>query len=214
MALNFDPKQARAADARSSIIDKAGLYTGIITRAEALTSKKGTQGLGLSFKADDGASASYLDLYPVNAAGENLPGLKTANAIMACLGLRAAADGLIRCEKWDSEARAMTQCDVPGYPDMMNKRIGLLLQEVIENDQHGQPRKKLEIFAVFQPDTNLTASEILDKKTQPVKLDALYEVLMKSPVKDKTGGRAPVQAAAHTATAGNGFEDMADDIPF
>lgn len=213
--LNFDPKQARAADAKSSVIDKAGTYTGIITRAEALRSKKNTLGLGLSFKSDDGATANYLDLYTVNAKGEELPSLRTANAIMACLGLRQAEEGQIECEKWDKQAREMQRVAVNGYPQMMGKRIGLLLQEIIEFDQDQNPRKKLEIFAVFQADTGLMASEILDKKTTPAKLAVMQAALEANPVRDKTGGASakPKAPATHPGGA-SGFDDFADDLPF
>ncbi|MGK3946781.1 hypothetical protein ABK046_51510, partial [Streptomyces caeruleatus] len=63
MSYTLDATQAKAADSISSSIRETGKYVGVLTRAEAVTSTKGTKGLGLSFKSDDGSTADYLDLY-------------------------------------------------------------------------------------------------------------------------------------------------------
>ena len=62
--LKLNAQLAQDADNITSSISELGKYIGTITRAEKLVSEqKGTQGLGLSFKADNGQSADYLDLY-------------------------------------------------------------------------------------------------------------------------------------------------------
>jgi hypothetical protein len=71
---------------------------------------------------------------------------------------------------------------------------------------------------VFQPGTELTASEILDKKTQPVVLAKMVEGLRHRPLK---GARPTPQRTAETAggppaghPASSGFDGMGDDIPW
>lgn len=70
---------------------------------------------------------------------------------------------------------------------------------------------------VFQPSTELTASEILDKKTRPELLAKMVEGLRHRPLK---GARQPARQddglsgppAGHPASSG--FEEMGDDVPF
>ena len=159
MSYTLDTKQAIAADSIASSIRETGKYVGVITRAEAITSTRGTKGLGLSFKSDDGSTADYLDLYTHKADGEALSSLKTVNAILACCKLRSINEGPIQFEKWDKFTKQRTKVSGKGYPELMGKRIGFLLRKEIETDDNGQDRDRVAIFAVFQHDTELTATE-------------------------------------------------------
>lgn len=183
--LTFNPTEAAQADRVSSQITETGKYIGVITRAEKLLSKNNVQGLGLSFKADDGSTADYLDLYTINAKGEVLPSMKTAQAILGCLKIKQATDGKIQCEKWSSQERKRETVSVNGYPELMGKRIGLLLQkELSTNTTNGNDVERLQIFGVFQADTELTVSEILARKTTPETLPKMLQALMAKPVRD------------------------------
>lgn len=210
----LDTKQAKAADSISSSIRETGKYIGVITRAEAITSTRGTRGLGLSFKADDGATADYLDLYTHKADGEALSSLKTVNAILACLKVREVKEGAIVFEKWDKDAKAHVKTNGRGYPELMGKRIGFLLRKEIETDDYGKDRDRVAIFAVFQPDTELTATEVLDQKTKPERLEKMFDALMLKPVYDKrkTSTSQTRQHAASPDDAGDWTQDQ--DIPF
>ncbi|MDQ5906326.1 MAG: hypothetical protein QG590_807, partial [Pseudomonadota bacterium] len=115
------------------------------------------------------------------------------------------------CEKWDKGAGAMTRVRAAGYPEMMGKPIGLLLQESIETDQQGKDQRRIGIYGVFQANTELTASEVLDGKTTPEKLPKMLQALMANPVRDNRKVRS---APTHSAPQPSGFSDMADDIPF
>ena len=215
--LTFDAKEAARADQIASSITEPGKYIGTITRAEKLNSTKGTQGLGLSFKADDGSTADYLDLYTVNAHGETLPSMKVVQAMMGCLQMRSAQEGPIKCSKWNKDARQREEVTVPGYPEMMGKRIGLLLQKTLETDQNGADRERIQIFGVFQADTELTVSEILARKTTPETLPKMIQYLEAHPVRDnrKNKGAAPQQSYQTPAQQnGGGFADFSDDVPF
>lgn len=209
--LTLDTNQARAADNRISVITETGKYIGTITRAEKLTSTQGTSGLGLSFKADDGSTANYIDIWIRKANGDDLFGLKTVNALLACLRVRGAEEGQIEFDAWDKSAGGMVRRKAPGYPALMGKRIGLLLQKTKETDGKGNDRDGIAIYAVFQPETELTASEVLDSKTTPEKLPKMLQALMLNPVRDnRKKGATAMPAPAQSS----GFADMDSDIPF
>jgi len=209
--LTLDTNQARAADNRMIVITETGKYIGTITRAEKLTSTQGTLGLGLSFKADDGSTANYLDIWIRKANGDDLFGLKTVNAMLACLRVRGAEEGQIEFNAWDKNTKGMVRRKAPGYPALMGKRIGLLLQKVKETDDKGNDRDGIVIYAVFQADTELTASEVLDSKTTPEKLPKMLQALMLNPVRDN---RKKSATAMPAPAQSSGFADMDSDIPF
>lgn len=204
--LTLDPKSASSADNIASNIRDTGKYIGVFTRAEKLLSRNGTQGVGLSFKSDDGQTADYLDLYTINAAGDDLPSLKTVNALMACLGLRNAEEGTVQFEKWNKAAGAREKVAAPGYPDLMNKKVGLLLQKEVYSDQNGDDRERVSIYGVFNASNELTASEIMARKTTPEKLPQILQALMARPVKD-TRNKASKPAAS-------GGSELPDDFYF
>lgn len=216
MSYKLDTALAKSADNIASSINEAGKYVGTITRAEYLTAKSGARGMGLSFKTDSGATADYLDIYTHNGEGEALPGAKTVNAIMACTQLRELSDGSISCEKWDSASQQRQRVTVKGAPELMGKRIGLLLQEEC-GTYNGKETHKMLIFGVFSATSELTASEILEKKTTPTNLPKMLEALMARPVKDsRKKGAARTQGGAQSSSSGGAddpFGDM-DDIPF
>lgn len=207
--LKLDTTQAAAADNITAQISEPGKYIGTITRAEKLVSKdKGTQGLGLSFKADNGQTAEYLDLYHTKETGEALSGLKTVNAVMCCAKIKQAEEGTVQVEKWDNVAGARRKMSITGYPALMHKRIGLLLRKKLETDNKGKDRERLEIFGVFDPETEMTASEILSRATEPQKLSAMLDVLIARGVIDKRTSRP--QARQSQPSAGM---DRFDDVP-
>lgn len=219
MSYSLNTASAKSADALGSSIRESGKYIGTITRAEALLSTSGTKGIGLSFKADDGASADYLDLYTHSSDGKELPSLKAVNALLACLKLRQINEGPITFEKWDKNSKQRVKTNGKGYPDLMGKRVGLLLRKFLDvNTNTGDDREGVEIFGIFQADTELTASEVLDQKTQPERLSKMVEALMARPVNDKRKRAAPASHPQSTTTrqpsTGTGFDDMDDDIPF
>jgi hypothetical protein len=211
MSLTLDANEARNADKVNSVIRESGKYVGTITRAEKLLSKNNVEGVGISFKADDGSTANYLDLYTVKPDGSKLRGLGIVQAILCCTKTRQADEGEISFEKWDKDAGQVIKVKAQGYPALMGKRIGFLLQkELATNNQTGADTERINIFAVFDPDTEFTASEILDKKTQPEQLGKMVNALMAKPVRDT---RVKNGAPAATATSGT-FDDFEDDIPF
>lgn len=215
MGYSLDAKQARQADQHLATIREAGKYIGTITRAEAITSQGGTTGMGLSFAADDGATANYLDQWTHKDNGEALYSLKTVNAILAVLKLREVKEGEIVFEKYDKDSGQRVKVKAKGYPDIQGKRIGFLLRQTLEtNSKTGADREGVEIYGVFQADTELTASEVLDKATKPEKLSKMLDALIARPVNDRRKKPGSAAKPASSASAGGGFDDMDDDIPF
>ena len=212
MGLTFNSTDARKADNFSSVIRDTGKYIGVITRAEKLVSEKGTHGLGLSFKTDDGATANYLDVYTAKADGELLRGNSIVQALLCCLRLRNADEGKITFERWSKQDGRMVQAEANGYPVLMGKRIGLILQRELQtNNRTGEDVDRINIVAVFEAATGLTSSEILDKKTTAERADAILKML--KPVNDRRAGvshRPPNPAAPATVAGG----DFSDDVPF
>lgn len=211
MGLQLNSADARKADTFSNIIKESGRYVGTITRAEKLKSKNNVEGVGLSFKSDDGASASYLDVYTVKPDGSQLRGYSIIQALLCCLKLKSADDGTIKFEKWDNDLRKPVQTSAPGYPAMMGKRIGVWLQKELQTNQNtGEDVERVNLLAVFEASTGLMASEILDGKTKPEKGESVDKMLAANPVRDtrKRGAAKPATAASAAP------HDFNDDVPF
>lgn len=210
MSLTLNSNDARKADSINSVINTTGKYIGTITRAEKLLSKNQVEGVGISFKADDGSTANYLDLYTVKPNGEKLRGFSVVSAILCCTRTKQADEGEIECEKWDADQNKPVKKKVPGYPALMGKRIGLLLQEELAtHSKTGADVKRVNIFGVFEADTEMTASEILDQKTKPEQLEKMMQALMARPVRDSRANKSEYKPAP----VGD-FDDMEDSIPF
>lgn len=214
MSLAFNADAARRADRQSSVIKETGKYVGIITRAEKLESKKGTKGVGFSFKADDGSTASFLDIYTHKANGEELFGADLVQSVLCCAGVKDAAEGQIKFERWSSEDRAMVECTSVGYPALMGKRIGFVLQRTLETRADtGDDTDKVVLVRVFQAGTGLTSTEILDGKTKGEKLDKFMAWL--PVVNDKRkGAQQKPQTLAEKTPPKSDDAPFDDDIPF
>lgn len=217
MTLTLNANEARKADNFSSVIKESGKYIGTITRAEKLLSKNSVAGLGLSFKTDDGASANYLDVYTVKANGEKLRGDALVQAVLCCTRTKTADEGQITFDRWDNSERRMVKATSIGYPSLMSKRIGLILQrELATHSITGEDTERLNIVAVFEASSGLTASEILDNKTKAEKIDVIVRAILSNPIRDSRKRGAPPPAkqgfASQAPVIADG--DFDDDIPF
>lgn len=208
--LELNPNYAKAADTINTSIKESGKYYGVITRAEKLVSEKGTPGLGLSFRSDNGETADYLDLYIGETDGKPWNGTRTVNAILCCLKLRQAKEGEVIFEEFNKDTKQRERVKVIGYPEIQGKRIGFLLQKELSEYQ-GKQKEKMLIYGVFQADTELTASEILEGKTTPERLPKMLQSLMTKPVRDSRGNSHTVQQ--YQAPNAN-FDNFDSDIPF
>lgn len=207
----LDTKAAQKADQTGNRISEIGKYVGTFTQAEDITAATGTKGLALRFEVN--GQTANLSLYTKKANGETIMGFDMLMAIMTCMKLRniEPKDGTVKF--WDRETNAETQRAAKVFPDLCGKPIGLLLETEGYNKNDGSVGTKMVIANVFQAGTELTASEILDRKTAPELLPKLVARLHHRPAKaaKTTAGRPPAQA---TASGGSGFDDLDDDIPF
>lgn len=205
-ALNIEA--AKKADTVGAYISETGKYVGTFIRAEKLVSQaKGTDGIGFTFKDDAGREARF-DVWTQKQNGEALSGLNLINAMMACLERRALTVAVQPVKKWhDSKEQVM---DAEVFPELMGKSIGLLLraeeyEKMKDGHKTGETGWRMGLFGVFQAGTELMASEILTRKTQPEQLAKVTQQLADKPLK-KTHGTA----ARSTATV----DDFGSDIPF
>lgn len=215
MGLHLNADDARKGDTISNILRDSGKYIGTITRAEKLLSRNNVEGLGLSIKTVDGRTASYLDVYTVRLSdGEKLRGYHLVQALLACLKLRDVEEGAIEADKWDASARAQVRTKMLGYPALMGKRIGMFLQRELSTNQNtGDDSDRLILIGVFDPQTNLTASEILGGKTEPKRIHDYEQMLERTPILDRRKGRNTPRVPAPTTGAGSDAP-FDDDIPF
>lgn len=217
MGLTLNANDAKKADVFSSVIRESGKYVGVITRAEKLMSTNGTEGVGFSFRTDDNASASFLDVYTVKSNGEKLRGHNVVQAVLCCAKVKVADEGQITFEKWDNNERKMAQATANGYPALMGKRIGFVLQRELGTNQNtGAETDRMNIVAAFEANTGLMASEILDQKTKAEKIDNVVRMIMANPIRDtrKRGTGAPPRQSSHPNQPGQEAPPFDDDIPF
>lgn len=212
----LDTQAARHADTAGATIKELGKYVGEFIQAEDIKTKKGGRGVSFVFKSVSGQKAN-LAIYTTSAEGERYQGYDTLMAIMTCMQLRGIKPAPGKVTKWDYDAKKEVQEDGTLFPEL-HKPIGVLLETEDYEKQDGSIGTRMVLKSVFQPGTELTASEILDKKTQSVALAKMVEGLRHRPLK---GARQTSQRSAETAggpravhPASSGFDDMDDDIPF
>lgn len=218
---NLDPNAARAADNKSAFIDEAGKYIGTFTRAEYMEKPQtGSTGIGLTFKSREGAEAQFYVNLSYQHGQRNKAGHELVNAIMACLQLRhVGSPQPVKVEKWNSDAKQREQVSVQGFPELMGKPIGLLIQlEIEKNSEKGLPRPT--IYAPFSAESEKTASEVLDQNCRtPAKLEKMVQAVMAKPLIDRrpAGARGAATGDDYAAHAGQptpNYDDFDDDIPF
>lgn len=193
-----------------------GKYVGEFTQAKDIVSKNtGTKGIEFAFKSQSGQKAN-LSIYTMSAKGEKYQGYEALMAIMTCMSLRSIKPQLGKATKYDYDTRkeVIEECQI--FPELC-KPIGVLLETEDYQKQDGSVGTRMVLKNVFQAGTELTASEILDHKTQPEQLARMVEGLRHRPM--KTAPAAPQynpEQPTHTAPAqpSSGFDDMDGDIPF
>ncbi len=221
----LDPTAAREAENFSSFLSETGKYKGKFIRAEKLvSSNKGTHGIGFTFESDSKQTTRF-DIWTMNAQGEHLTGFKTLSAIMACLKLKNLAVGTGPVERYDYDTKQRNTVQAEIFPDLLNKPVGLVLvnteyEKMREGHKTGETGWRLELVAPFEAATEFTASEIMDRATQPKKLAAIVATLTDRPLKNKPAQRQQAPAryddappVGHPASGGFSAPDDSD-IPF
>jgi hypothetical protein len=204
----LDPNAARKADQTGNRISEIGKYVGTFTQAEDVTASTGTKGVGLRFESN-GQSAN-LSLYTTKANGDQIMGYQALMAIMTCMKLRGLTPKAGTVKYWDNDAKAEATKQAQVFPDLCGKPIGLLLETEDYPKNNGGTGTRMVIAGIFQPETELTASEILDRKTKPEQLEKMVARLRHRPVRAAKGA-APAHAGASDIPPDN-FDDS--EIPF
>ena len=202
---------ARKADAGGGAIKEMGKYVGAFTQAKNVTTKKGGRGIEFIFKADNGQTAKFA-IYTQSATGEQYQGYEALMAIMACMGLRSIkpVDGIAL--KYDFDQRKDVEEEASIFPELC-KPIGVLLETEDYEKQNGSVATRMVLKNVFRAADELTASEILDRKTQPLQLVRMIEGLRHRPVKNAPAQLYQEQPTRTAPTPDPSFDD-GDDIPF
>lgn len=213
----LDVQAARHADTAGATIKEIGKYVGEFVQAKDVVTKKGGRGIEFIFKSQGGQKAN-LAIYTTGANGDRYQGYDALMAIMTCLQLRGIKPAPGKVTRYDFEAKKEVVEDGTVFPDL-HKPIGVLLETEDYEKKDGSIGTRMVLKNVFQPGTELTASEILDKKTQPELLAKMVEGLRHRPLK---GARQPAPRqddgfggppAGHPASSG--FDEMDDgSIPF
>lgn len=212
-ALNNESAQAaRKAEQRISFIDEKGKYVGKFTRAEDITAASGTRGITFTFETNDGQKSNF-SIYTIKSNGEKLGDYGTLMALMTCLGIKDIKPAQVASMVWDKDAGGNVSKMLSQFPELMNKPVGILLaMEEYEKRDGSGTGWSARLNAVFQAETELTASEILDRKTTPTKLPQLVAALKDRPLKKR-----PASNGGSHQMDGGAFDESApfnDDIPF
>lgn len=206
----LDPNAAKKADQTGNRLTEIGKYVGTITQAEDITAGTGTKGIALRF--DVNGQSANLSLYTMKTDGTKIMGHQVLMAMMTCLGLRNIEPKPGKVKRWDSTAKVEVTEDAQVFPDLCGKPLGLLLETEGYWKADGSEGKRMVIAGVFQAKTELTATEILDRKTTPELLPKMVARLHHRPARGTPAAQAQ---RSSQSSGGSGFDDMDDqDIPF
>ena len=189
-ALNTDA--ARKADTTGGAIKELGKYVGSFAQAVDITAATGTKGIALDFVTQAGQKTK-VSIYTKKADGTVISGYDALMAIMTCMQLRNITPkaGTYLKYNYDTQKDESFTGDI--FPELC-KPIGVLLETEDYAKQDGSTGTRMVLKNVFQAGTELTASEILDRKTQPEQLAKMVQGLRHRPLK---GAKAPAQRTQH-----------------
>jgi len=206
-AYAIDAQNAKTAD-QGGRIEQSGKLVGQFKSVEFITSNGGAQGFEFRFETDSKQSANFT-IWTKNKSGEWLQGRAKIDAIMACASIRTLTPTKQQIEKYDFDEKktVMKECIVAA--EMKDAPIGLLLQrEQYQNDK-GEDKWQMIHFASFNPKSELTAKEIIDRATKPDELPRLVERLMIKPIAYR---KPQNNAAPSNQSQPNNQSSNADDI--
>jgi hypothetical protein len=148
-----------------TFISESGKYIGKIFYAIPVVSAgKGTKGVELGFRANDGSEASYLRLWLESASGETVFGMGILQGLMACMKVKTVNQAIALYEQYDKTTKQVETVKGECFPELQNKPIGLLLQKVHYTKNDGTPASRMEIVCGFDAQTEQTGGEIMENK--------------------------------------------------
>lgn len=201
----LDTAAAKQANAGGRI-DTTGKYVGTIKHAILFTNHNGTDGVEFEF-ADTSGSSSTMTLWTRSAKNPKLSGYNVLMSMMTCCAIKSLNESERVIKKYDFDQKEVLDTRVSVAPEFDEKQIGLLLQREEYEKNNGDTGYRMNIFAAFQAATDLTATEILDRKTTPEDLPKLISRLADKKAKPKAGSVVASQSRGSV-------DDLDDGIPF
>lgn len=171
---------------QSLFISETGAYVGKISQAKWSTTKNGAKSLEISFETDDGMKSDYLSVFYFGKNGDIASGHNMIQAIMGCTGAK--------------NLTAVNQGQDVIAPELIGKRVGLMLQKVLYTKQDGQDGYRFQILCPFSAASRKTVSEHLHN--QPAeRIDYLVAHTKDKDERDKQQMANQAQHAYYASTA-------------
>lgn len=209
ISYELNTESAKKSDA-GGFLSESGKYTGKFLSAHQVISQKGSYGIEFTFEDDNGSKANFITIWTHNSQKEELFGAQYINAIMTVLSLRSLTQQQGLVEDWNGNKEMKNI-----FPDLVGKRLGVVFQKEEYEKSGGRGiGSKLNIFAIFNADTELTASEILNRQTEPKLLEQHMARLKNKLLPANSGGGYQQNQNYQAAGYGSGMDDMDSDIPF
>ncbi len=198
-------------------IKESGSYVGIFEMVTLETYAKGAQALKFDFKTPDESKATFKIFVRDNAGNETF-GAKSVQALAYLLKIREDFDFVEKTvDCWDSESKTMKPKKCQVFDCFIGQQIGVILQKELSTHE-GKDYSNLLLLSFFEPTTNMTASELVGKKTAPEVYKKRMAFLEQNPVKDsrknQNQGSVPAPPAARGSQQAQQADDLDDDIPF
>jgi single-strand DNA-binding protein len=216
MQININKSTVIDADkSGGSFINESGKYIGKLFYAiPVVSSGKGTKGIELGFRSNDGAEASYLRLWLESATGEAIFGMGILQGIMACMKVKTVNQSVGTYEQYDKNSKQMEKVKGECFAELQNKPVGLLLQKVHYTKNDGSPASRMEIVCGFDAQTEQTGGEIMEGKMAEQLAKRIASLVDRH---EKPKAQSSAAAEYYSAAGGNGggapnFVDP--EIPF
>lgn len=203
----LDTQAARAANAGGRI-DTTGKYNGTIKRCIMFTNQNGTDGVEFEFVDSTGAGAT-MTLWTRSQKNPKLSGYNVLMSMMVVCGIRNLSAQPRMVKKYDYAEKAEIDMQVTVAPEFDNKPITLLLQREEYEKNNGDTGYRMNIYAAVQQGTDLSADEILDRKTVAEQVNKLLGRLADKKAKPQQGG-----SVAPTQQQQSRQDNLDDDLPF
>lgn len=209
---SLDPNMARQADEKSGRIEETGAFTGRIKYAIATKSTGGAEGIELHFESSDRRDARVTVWTYKKDGSVNDSGMRLVNAIMTCVMTKQLTPTDGNADVYDFATSSRVSKRVTLFPELQ-KPVGIVFQLAPEEyKKNGEIKvaNRLEIYAAYNSQTGMTASEILTRATAAEKLQHMLSTVKDKPLKKykpKAGDSGSGAAASHA-------DEFEDDILF
>lgn len=192
LIFTYNQEQAKAGG-QGGFIHESGAYIFTIAEAKYVTTPSGAKSIEFTLETDDGRKANYVNVWHAKKEGmENPFGVNLIQAIMGCTGVRQLTSRMK---------------DVNTYiaPELIGKRLGLVLQKILKTKENGQETYSLDIRIPFLAETRQTLTERLEGESAKT-IDNIVASLKDKDERKKSASPYPA-TQAHAV-------DMNDIIPF